>query len=129
MLERLSMETEEDEEDDREGLRRVIQSIRKAGQEVWTSNGGLFEVNAANRAEDATTAAYAIARTSPLQGAFDHILHSLITAMDFSGVALRSKALRGFTSIVVTDPSILSKVRSLAGLSMLTLQASCPRSD
>jgi hypothetical protein len=104
------MEAEETDVQDREQLAKIVQSLRKAARDVWNANRGLFEIGASKRDEDAAQASYAISRARELQKAFDYILHSLISAMGFSGVAHRSKALRGLAAIVVTDPNILSEV-------------------
>lgn len=73
-------------------------------------------------ASKALEASLAVSRYRTLQGAFDPILHGLITSMDSPVVGLRSKALRGLSTIVVVDPDILSLVRRRAFVADLSVR-------
>lgn len=68
-----------------------------------TSGDPAAAINAAN-------ASIAIARSRPLQSAFGPILGALVATMGVLTIALRSKALKGLSTIVTVDPDVLSNV-------------------
>lgn len=60
--------------------------------------------------DNAKSAAVSIAKGRALQGAFERILEALAFSMGSTVIGVRGKALRGLSSIVVLDPSLLRLV-------------------
>ena len=65
-------------------------------------------------ASNAAKASIAISCARPLQSAFGPILGALVATMGASIIALRSKALKGLSTIVTVDPDVLAKVSSIS---------------
>lgn len=75
----------------------------------------LMAISDPKQGETAAQASIAIARGRSLQAAFDSILHALLSVMETPIIGLRSKALRGLSSIVTVDPEVLGLVSAFHG--------------
>lgn len=70
-------------------------------------NDSVFNEISSEDAKKAGAASLRLERSSTLQSAFSTILQAILTSLDHSTVAVRSRALRALQLIVTTDPDVL----------------------
>ncbi|TYJ53043.1 hypothetical protein B9479_006320 [Cryptococcus floricola] len=107
VLEKLAVEKDDETKELGDNLRTIGSMLSDTLRGVWLSDDNLFEVNDPKQGEQAVQASIAVSRGRSLQGAIDPIIHTLLSTMSNTIIGLRTKALRGISSIVVVDPDVL----------------------
>ncbi|WVQ82810.1 hypothetical protein IAT38_004942 [Cryptococcus sp. DSM 104549] len=107
VLEKLAAEKDAEAQETSQKLQSLTTTMKNTLRGVWMGDDGLFEISDPKQGETAAQASIAVSRGRSLQSAIDPILIALLSSMDNTIVAVRTKALRGVASVVMVDPDVL----------------------